>query len=770
MKNIIRNLAPYWKTVILLVVFLCAQAYCDLALPQYTQDIIDVGIQDKGIEYVLPEKTTAAEYRSAQLFMTKKEKQAWRGAYRRDGRLYRRTVQSPERLAQLDDQLLVPIVLTYQMGHATVSGFRSTVRQALEESRNPAAEMLADRIDEMSVKEIGQLFNVDLKTFRAENEDGRVKTYVDMRPLIQELSDSGSFSSGSLRAAKKKMQAAIDRIGDQTLHAMGVAYAGSCDEKAGMDVDRIQKDYLWHEGRLMAVMALGMMLSGIVVAFFASRTGALVGRDLRRGLYRNVIGYSSAEMDRFSSASLITRSTNDVQQVQLVTTLMLRMVLYAPILGIWSIFKVAQTGAHMGWVIALGVLVIIGIIAVLVKLAMPKFKIMQKLIDAVNRVSREILTGLLVIRAFGREKTEEERFDRANVDLRQTQLFTGRVMSTMMPAMMMVMNGLVVLITWVASHRVNTGDMQVGTMTAFITYAMMIVMSFLMLSMLSIMLPRAGVAADRIAEVLATKSSIRDPQQPRRLQQVRGEIRFEHVRFRYPGAADDALEDIDFTAAPGETTAIIGSTGSGKTTLVNLIPRFYDVTGGTVRLDGIDVRELRLADLRAAIGFVPQKGILFSGTVASNLRFGREDATEEELRQAARTAQAEDFIDDRDGGFESHISQGGANVSGGQKQRLAIARALVRRPPVLVFDDSFSALDMKTDAALRRRLSEEARDTARIIVAQRISTVLHADQILVLHEGRVVGRGRHQDLMRDCEVYRQIARSQLSNTELEGIG
>ena len=451
----------------------------------------------------------------------------------------------------------------------------------------------------------------------------------------------------------------------------------------------------------------------------------------------------------------------------MVTTMLLRMVMYAPVLAVWGIVKVYQSHANMSWVIALGIAVIVGIILTLVVLAMPKFKSMQKLVDRLNLVSREILTGLMVVRAFGREKTEEERFDDANRDLMHTQLFTNRVMTFMMPSMMFVMSGLGVLITWVAAHRVDAGTLQVGAMTSFITYSMVIISSFMILTAMSIMLPRAGVAAERINEVISTETSIESPAQPERAGAKKGVVRFENVGFRYPGAEMDALKGITFTAEPGKTTAVIGSTGSGKSTLVNLIPRFYDVTEGSITVDGVDIRSMDLHELRDEIGFVPQKGTLFSGTIASNIRFGRPEASDEEVRRAAGIAQADDFIEEKEEGYDSYISQGGGNVSGGQKQRLSIARAIAKNPKILVFDDSFSALDMKTDAKLREELSEQEKDAAKIIVAQRVSTILNADQILVLDEGRMAGLGTHRELLDHCEVYREIAASQLSEKELE---
>lgn len=527
-----------------------------------------------------------------------------------------------------------------------------------------------------------------------------------------------------------------------------------------------QTAYLWSEGSKMLLMSVVMFIASAVVAYAASKVGAEVGRSLRSRVFSKVLSYSSAEMDKFSTASLITRCTNDVQQIQLVMTMILRMLLYAPVMAAWGIVNVARTGASLTWIIVLAVLVVIGFVSLLMSITIPKFQMMQVLMDGLNKVSREILTGLPVIRAFGSEKMEEQRFDDANKALTSTQLFTNRVMSMMQPTMMLIMNGLIVVITWTAAHAIDAGSMQVGQMTAFITYSMLIVLSFLMMSIMSIILPRAGVAADRIEEVLSTESSITDSDKPVKMPRDDGEVIFSHVDFRYPGAEEDVLSDIDFTAEAGKTTAIIGSTGSGKSTLVNLIPRFYDVTGGSVKVNGADIRDVDLEELRRSIGFIPQKGVLFSGTIADNLRFGNEDATDEELKEAADIAQASEFIFNSEEGMDRLVSQGGSNVSGGQKQRLAIARALVRKPDLLVFDDSFSALDMKTDAKLRDALEEKLAGVTRIIVAQRISTIVRADQIIVLDDGKVAGKGCHQELMESCRVYREIAESQLSPLEL----
>ena len=770
MKRIFKNLIPYWKTIILIVLLLMVQAYCDLALPQYTSDIIDVGIQNGGVEHITPEKITSKEFKEAQIFMNDDEKELWQSAYAKDGDVYHLNITDEKKLDEIDDKLLTSIVLTYQLGHMSEADFKNTVKETME--KDPQTAPMAEQIDDMSISDIEKLMHTDIDSFKAEDEEGNMATYVDMRPLMEDMIASGQMDDSMVKESRKSMEDTISSTGAETLHSMGVAYAVSCNEAAGLDVDDIQMNYLWSEGLKMFMMALLMLAAAVMVSFLAARVGAGVGRDVRGKVFRNVVGFSNAEMDKFSTASLITRSTNDVQQIQMVTAMMLRIVLYAPIIGLGGVYKVAKTGANMEWIIALAVLVIIGFVGTLVSITMPKFKMMQKLVDALNLVSREILTGLSVIRAFGREQTEEERFDVANQNLKKTQLFTNRVMTFMMPGMMMIMNCLVILIMWVSAHRIDTGDLQVGAMTAFITYSMQIVMAFLMLTMMSIMLPRAGVAADRIDEVIRTHSSIEDPAEPKQITEPKGVLEFTDVCFKYPNAKEDVLHNISFKAEPGKVTAIIGSTGSGKSTLVNLIPRFYDVTMGTITLDGEDIRNLSMKELRQEVGFVPQKGVLFSGTIASNLRFGNKDATDEQIRTAAEIAQAEDFIEEKDEKYDSYISQGGSNVSGGQKQRLAIGRAIAKEPTLFVFDDSFSALDMKTDAKLRKALETKVSDCTEVIVAQRISTILHADQILVLDDGEIVGKGTHEELLANCEVYQQIAKSQLSAKELgieEGV-
>ena len=762
MSRIFKNMLPYWKAVIIIIALLFVQAWCDLSLPAYTSDIIDVGIQDNGVEHVVPEKMTADEFDTAQFIMTDKETNTWKDIYEKKDDLYELKDLSNKELNDIDEELTIPLIMNYQMRAMEVDTFKETIAKQMGKDVSAFADM--------SVEDIGAMMHVDLKSFKQEKEDddgNKVKVdCVDVRPIFANMLTSGTMDKEQVLSMRDTMEDTIDTMGSSLVQSMGIAYAVTVDKDAGVNVDKIQKSYLLSAGLKMVGMALLMGLVTVLVGFFASRIGAGIGMNLRDGVFKRVVGFSNAEMDRFSTASLITRSTNDIQQIQMVSVMLLRMVAYAPILGIGGVLKVMQTGAGMGWIIVLAILVILGYVMVLMSVTMPKFKLMQKLVDNINLVSREILTGLSVIRAFGREKKEEERFDGANKDLTKTMLFTNRVMTFMLPGMMMIMNVLTVGIVWVGAHKIDAGTMQVGAMTAFITYAMMIVMSFLMLTMMSIMLPRAAVAAERIDEVIHTESSIQDPKAPEELTVHDGVVRFEHVNFRYPGAEEDVLHDIDFVAEPGKTTAIIGSTGCGKSTLVNLIPRLYDVTGGQITLDGKDIRNITMADLREEIGFVPQKGVLFSGTIASNLRFGKDNASDEQIKKAAEIAQATEFIEAKDDKYDSSIAQGGSNVSGGQKQRLAIARAIAKDPKIFIFDDSFSALDLKTDAALRKALAENVKDSTVIIVAQRISTILHAEQILVLDDGHIVGKGTHEELLKNCSVYQEIAKSQLSASEL----
>lgn len=763
---------PYKGLICIMLVLLMVQAWADMSLPQYTSDIIDTGIQNKGVEHILPEKIQDDEYQMAQIFMDNGQKTSWQKAYEKtdaekDGKvIYKRKNLSKEKLDKLDKELLTPVVLTYQLGHMQVKQYKEVLVQSME--KNPGSAAMAGQISSMSIEQISKMPGVNIRTFKAEDQNGKTKTYVDARPSVQAMIQSGAMDQNAIHKMKEQNNKIVNKTGDQTLKSMGIAYAADCSKKAGMDMNKIQMDYLWHCGLIMFLMAGLMMVMSVLVSFFASRVGANIGRDLRGQVFSRVMKFSSAEMSKFHTSSLITRATNDIQQVQMVSTMLLRMVLYSPILAVWGIVKVAETKAHMNYVIVGGVMVIVFMVMILMVIAMPKFKVMQKLVDKLNGVSREILTGLQVIRAFGREDVEETRFDQANLELKKTQLFTNRVMTFMRPIMMLIMYTLTVIITWVAAHRIDSGDLQVGAMTAFITYSMIIVISFMIITVMSILLPRAGVAADRIREVIDTEPSINEKEEAKELKVTDGIVEFSHVDFKYPDAEENIITDISFTAKPGETTAIIGSTGCGKSTLVSLIPRFYDVTGGSIKIDGQDIRDVTIKSLRDAIGFVQQKGVLFSGTISSNLKFGNDQASDEVVKSAADTAQASDFIEEKEEGFDSFISQGGSNVSGGQKQRLSIARAIVKDPAIMVFDDSFSALDMKTDAKLRKALDKKVKNTTKIIVAQRVGTILHAEQILVLDEGRIVGRGTHEQLMKSCDEYKQIAESQLSSLELEG--
>ena len=763
MKKIFKNMIPYWKTILVIVAVLVLQAYCDLALPTYTADIIDVGIQNKGIEYSLPEEITAEEYEDAQLFMTKEEKTLWASSYEAtQHETYERSVTDKETLGELDSEFAIPLILNYQMSRMEEAQFK----KLLAEQTGGDVSVY----EQMSLEQIGQMMGTELKVSEkeVEQEDGSTQTVtcVDIRPMFEAMIKSGQMDEDAVLSMRDSTQKMVDAMGDSMITASKAAYAASCDEAAGLNLAQIQTSYLWKKGLQMAGLAAIMMACAIFVSYLASKVGAGVGRSLRGRLYEKVMHFSNAEMEHFSTASLITRSTNDVQQIQMVTAIFLRMLAYAPILGIGGIIKVIQTRSGMGWLIVAAVIVIFAFVMILMSVALPKFRQMQEKVDGVNLVSREILTGLPVIRAFRREDKEEERFDGVNRELTKTMLFTNRVMTLMMPGMMLIMYALTVAIVWVAAKKIDLGVMQVGSMTAFITYAMLIVMAFLMLTMMSVMLPRAGVAADRIDEVLHTDFTIREAAEPKHIETSEGVLKFDHVDFTYPGSREPAIHDIDFTAYPGQTTAIIGSTGCGKSTIVNLIPRLYDVTKGSITLDGIDIRELSMKDLRQQIGFVPQKGVLFSGTIASNLRFGNAEATDAQVVQAAQIAQAEEFIEEKPEKYESPIAQGGTNVSGGQKQRLSIARAIAKKPEIFIFDDSFSALDFKTDSTLRKALKEHTKDATTIIVAQRISTILNADKIIVLDDGHMAGIGTHGELMKNCEVYRQIAMSQLSEEEL----
>ena len=705
MKKLFGFLKPYALQVVVIICVLMVQAYCDLSLPAYTSDIVNVGIQQSGIDEKVPEALAGEDLNLILAFVPEEDRAEVADAYEESSDSY-----------------------DYE---GTVMALKEQVKE-----------------DDSQLEELSDQMGLPMVMAMAAEESG-----------INMNGAEGMTGEGSGQ---------MEDLPDSMVEQAVAAYIQSAYEKIGIDVGDISSRYILATGGKMLLLAGLGMAASILVGLMASRVGAGLGRSLRERVFRKVVGFSNGEFDKFSTASLITRSTNDIQQIQLLTVMILRMVLYAPIMAIGGIWNVFHTNVDMSWIIALAVVLIFLLVAVLFAVVMPKFRILQNLVDRLNLVSREILTGLSVIRAFGTEKHEEERFDDANKDLTRANLFVNRAMTFMMPTMMLIMNAISVLIVWVGGHSIDEGTMQVGDMMAFIQYTMQIIMAFLMICMISVMLPRAAVSAERVDGVLESHTLINDPEDPEKLpEESKGQVVFDHVSFRYPGAEEDVLEDISFTAEPGQTTAIIGSTGCGKSTLVNLIPRFYDVTEGSIRLDGHDIRNLTQHDLREKLGYVPQKGVLFSGDIASNILFGNPDGTDEEMEEAARIAQATEFIEAKKRQYHSHIAQGGSNVSGGQKQRLSIARAIAKHPAVYIFDDSFSALDYKTDVALRGALKEKTEDSTVIIVAQRISTIMHAEQILVLDDGKIVGKGTHKELLRDCPEYYQIASSQLSEKELE---
>lgn len=738
-----KNFKGHMPMVFTIIAFLFIQAMCDLSLPDYTASLIDTGINNSGIEYATPEKISEESYQGIAMWMTDKEKSKWESAYKKQSNgNYKLKDKSKENMEKLDKTFSEPI-LVYSMISQT---------QDKKNNNENTGQDVSEYMKEIDMDSLDNQAKMDL----AAVQNGTMTQEQFMAAHFDLIRDT----------VRDKMGSAIDSMGDSLVQSSAISFVKKEYKKIGVDVETKQVSYLWSTGAKMLAMALLMTVSAIIVGFLASKVSASIGKELREKVFNKVLEFSDAEINKFSTASLITRSTNDVQQIQMVCVMLLRMVAYAPILAVGGIIMVIKTHSGMEWIIVVAVAALLCLVAILMALAMPKFKIMQDLVDRVNLVSREILTGIPVIRAFSREKKEEERFDVANKTLTKVMLFTNRVMTFMMPLMMMVMYGITILIEWVASHRINQGALEVGSMTAFITYTMQIVMSFLMITMVSIMLPRATVAAERIDDVLDTDVSIKDKKEAKMLDAPKGIVEFKNVDFKYPDGDTNVLEGIDFIAKPGETTAIIGSTGSGKSTVAKLIPRFYDVTEGQITIDGIDVKDLSQKSIRDNIGYVPQKGILFSGTIASNIKYGAENASDEQMLEAATIAQATEFIDCKEEKYDSPISQGGTNVSGGQKQRLSIARAIAKNPRIYIFDDSFSALDFKTDAALRKALSPKVKESTVIIVAQRISTVLQAKQIIVLDDGKMVGKGTHKELMKNCEVYKQIASSQMSEAEL----
>ncbi len=709
MNKIFKFLKPHIKQVLMIIVILILQAYCDLSLPAYTSDIVNVGIQQGGIDEKIPDQIAKEDMEELELFFTPAEQKIVKKAYKKDDKTYKKEA--------------------YVLNQDSLNEEK---REVLEKSmRNSMilVSMLKEKQPDLLI---------------------------------------GAMPQSQRMEMLSQMQNKVTEFPEMMEEQASVLYVRSVYQNLGIDMDQLQSHYILLTGIKMLGLAFLGMLSSVCVALLAAKVAAAIGKNLRAKVFKKVVGFSNAESDKFSTASLITRSTNDIQQIQMVTVMLLRMVLYAPIIGLGGVFKAFNTNVSMTWIIALAVVLISMIVSVLFIVVMPKFKSLQKLIDKLNLVTREILTGLQVIRAFSTEKQEQERFDQVNKELTQTNLFVNRAMTLMMPTMMLIMNGISVLIIWTGANGIDNGQMQVGDMMAFIQYTMQIIMAFLMICMISVMLPRAAVSAVRVDEILTSSTAINDPEKPESFpKEGKGKVEFDHVSFSYPGAEESILEDLSFVAEPGKTTAIIGSTGSGKTTLVNLIPRFYEVSSGAIKVDGKDIRAVTQKSLRDRIGYVPQKGVLFKGTIATNIMFGNAKGSEKEMEEAAKIAQAEEFILEKQKRYNSPVSQGGSNVSGGQKQRLSIARAIAKHPDILIFDDSFSALDYKTDVSLRKALKNYTSESTVIIVAQRISTILHAEQIIVLDEGKIAGKGTHRELLKTCEVYRQIAMSQLSEKELK---
>lgn len=736
MGKLFKFLKPYTAAVAAIICILVVQAYCDLSLPTYTSDIVNVGIQQGGIDETVPDTISKKDLNHLLLLVPSDRQKIVKNAY----------TESVEKYDY----------------NGTVMELKASVKED---------EKKMDRLSEILGKPMLMAAGFDSGSDMTQKIEEQMRTQMSGIPNIDKMDiyDMLELMGAEGRNALiGQMDQQMDSMQDSIIAQAAAGYIKDAYTHIGIDTDQIETTYILHTGAKMLALAFLGMAASILVGLLASRVGAGVGRRLRENVFRKVVGFSNAEFDKFSTASLITRSTNDIQQIQLLLVMILRMVLYAPIMAIGGIWKVFHTNVDMSWIIGLAVAVIIVIVGFLFLVVMPKFKLIQNQVDKLNLVSREILTGLSVIRAFGTQKYEEERFDDANKALTKTNLFVNRAMTFMMPLMMFVMNSIAVLIVWVGGHSINDGAMQVGDMMAFIQYTMQIIMAFLMICMISVMLPRAAVSAGRVDEVLTSETMIHDPGNPSHIpEEGKGKIVFDHVSFRYPGAEEDVLHDISFTAEPGKTTAFIGSTGCGKSTLVNLIPRFYDVTDGKITIDGKDIRNVSQHELREKLGYVPQKAVLFSGDIASNILYGNPDGSEAEMTEAATIAQATEFIEQKKKKYKSTISQGGSNVSGGQKQRLSIARAIAKHPDVYIFDDSFSALDYKTDATLRAKLKEKTSESTVMIVAQRISTILHADQIIVLDDGQIVGKGTHKELLKNCEAYYQIASSQLSENELE---
>lgn len=786
--KIFKYLGKYWYAIIAVFLLLIVQASSDLSLPSLTSDIVDVGIQQGGLEQSTPDKIRKSTLQGIEIFMTEKEKQTIKDNYKEatqtvDGKkveIYKLDLQdgmTKDKLAKIFNLPMMMIASTRSKDSSNAKEAKEVINDYTAISKDAAkAQALGQEAKELGeqAQAAGQeaAAATDAATAAAKGAEAQSLAAeaqakgAEAQKLGDELKAKNDAMPAKVDAARKATKESLGDMGEDSLKTVGIQLTLAEYKALDVNTGKIQTDYMIKTGAKMLGLTLVSAVAAIIVGLIAALVAATVGKNLRVGQYERTLEFSNNEMEKFSPASLITRNTNDIQQIQMGIVMIMRIVLYAPILGIGGVYRVYKTGTGMGWIVGVAVAGVLVLVVTLLLTTMPKFKALQTLVDRVNLVSREIITGLPVIRAFSREKYEEERFDVANTNLMKTQMFVNRAMSLMMPIMMLLMNGISVLIVWVGGHNMDNGQLQVGDMMAFITYTMQIVMAFMMLSMVSIILPRSNVAAGRVDEVLNTEPTIKDPEQPKDDHDFKGEVKFEGVQFRYGDADADVLHHINFVAKPGETTALIGSTGSGKSTIVNLIPRLFDVTGGRITIDGIDIREMSMHKLHEIMGFVPQKGVLFSGDIASNIKFGDGDISDEQMKKAAEIAQATEFINSNEQGFDRAISQGGTNVSGGQKQRLSIARALAKNPKILIFDDSFSALDNKTDVALRKALAENIKDATQIIVAQKISTILHADNIIVLDEGRVVAQGRHEELMASSAVYQEIAQSQLSNAEL----
>lgn len=748
MFKIIKELKPFSIFIILIIALLFAQAMTDLTLPDYMSNIVNVGIQQNGIENAVPEVIRASQMEKIKLFLNEEENSVIDKNYR----------------------LISKENLTKEEFEDYSKKYKALEKENLYILENSSEEDI-EKMNSFLGKAILIIYGIEKGTPQgvvSPNRDMGENPFENLPEGTDPFIVLKNLPKDKFNMMKAKIDKQFENIPDSMITQSAVKFIRLEYESIGIDVDNLQSKYILSTGGKMLIISLLGMIASVLVGFLASRVSASLGRNLRDKMFKKVISFSNVEFDTFSTASLITRSTNDIQQVQMFIILLLRIVFYAPILGVGGVIRALDTNTSMAWIVGVGVMAILTLVILLFSIAIPKFKKVQKLVDKVNLTIREALNGMMVIRAFNTQKYEGEKFDGVNKDLTKTHLFVSRLMTVMMPTMMFIMNGIMLLIVWVGAHQIDNGAIQVGDMMAFMQYTMQIIMSFLMISVISIILPRASVSAQRIVEVLDEEITIKDPENPKQLTgEVKGLIEFRNVSFKYPGAEEYVLKDISFVAKPGETTAFIGSTGSGKSTLINLIPRFYDPTEGQILLDGIDIRDIKLSDLRERIGYVPQKGVLFTGTIESNLKYGKNsDATQEDVLKAIEIAQAKEIVEEKSEGISYEIAQGGTNVSGGQKQRLSIARALVKKPEVLVFDDSFSALDFKTDAALRKAIKNEIKDRTILIVAQRINTIMNAENIVVLDEGKVVGIGKHKELLKNCDVYKQIALSQLSEEEL----